>query len=172
MKNSVLIFLIMVLYFSCSQNNQQKREEKAISEEIEEPVENFEWLVGQWKRSNEEDGKETLELWQKISGTEYRGLGLTMQYGDTIFQENMKLRMSEDTWALEVMMPEDEQPVIFDLVSIDSLSFICENPTNDFPNKIKYWGNEDNINATISGQEMEILFEFNRIQETPKLPQP
>ncbi len=34
---------------------------------------NFDWLLGDWQRSNEKAGMETYESWKKISSTEYLG---------------------------------------------------------------------------------------------------
>ncbi len=43
--------------------------------------------------------------------------------------------------------------------------FTCENKELDFPKKIKYWKNGDRINALVSGDDLEISFEFERITE-------
>jgi len=45
----------------------------------------------------------------------------------------------------------------------DNKGFTCENEVLDFPKKIKYWKNGDKINALVSGDGMEITFEFERI---------
>ena len=50
-------------------------------------IENFDWLLGKWKRLNDEVGKETFENWNKISLSKYLGIGFTMQRGDTIKRE-------------------------------------------------------------------------------------
>ncbi len=146
--NKVLILLTVVLISSCNQNKK----------------ENFDWLLGKWKRTNEELGKETFENWQKKSDTEYIGLGFTIQNGDTIMQEKIKLIKSNNNWNLEVKVSEESESIIFKMTNYGGKKFTCENKEIDFPKKIKYWKNGDKINASVSVDEMEILFEFERLK--------
>lgn len=46
--------------------------------------ENFDWILGEWKRTNEKIGHNTYEKWTKISATEYRSFGFTLSGLDTI----------------------------------------------------------------------------------------
>ena len=41
-----------------------------------ESTENFDWLLGKWQRTNEEQGKTTFENWEKTNNSEYNGIGL------------------------------------------------------------------------------------------------
>ena len=82
----VLLLLIATLSFSsCSEKANQETEAR-----LEEKVkENFDWLLGSWKRNNEEEGKETFEIWEKRNSSEYSGIGFTMQNNDTLKQEKI-----------------------------------------------------------------------------------
>lgn len=162
--NKLLILLFGILLISCSQNKKEnlRSDEKFV--EIVKVSENFDWLLGKWIRLNEEEGMETFENWEKISDTEYSGIGFTMQNGDTLKQERIKLIKSNSSWNLEVKVPEESESIIFNMTSYDMEEFTCENEVIDFPNKIKYWKNGDKINASVSGGEMEIPFEFERLK--------
>ena len=84
--NKILILLIGVLIISCNQSKKENQKTDVKSTTLTEKSENFDWLLGKWKRLNEEEGKETFENWKKIKETEYSGIGFTMQNGDTIKQ--------------------------------------------------------------------------------------
>ena len=127
--------------------------------------ENFDWLLGKWKRLNEEEGKETFENWGKVSVNEYSGIGFTMQNGDTIKQENIQLIKVDKKWNLVVKVPDEAESITFKMTQFNEKEFVCENHEIDFPNKIKYWKNGYRINASVSNSEMEIPFEFERISK-------
>ena len=121
---------------------------------------NFDWLLGNWKRANEEAGKETLEQWIKMNDTEYLGYGFTIQNQDTIWQENIRLIKLDSIWNFEVKGQGEDEPTIFRLTNIEKQSFDSENQENDFPKIITYFRNEHKLQAIISGESMEISFEF------------
>ena len=157
----ILILLIGVLIISCNQKKNEKTDVKPTT--LIEKSENFDWLLGKWKRLNEEEGKETFEHWKKIKETEYSGIGFTMQNGDTIKQEKIRLTKVNGKWNLTVKVPEESESITFNGISHNENEFTCENNEIEFPNKIKYWRNGNRINAMVSGGEMEILFEFEKL---------
>jgi len=154
----ILILLIGILITSCNQTKKEKQKDEIKSE-------NFDWLLGKWKRLNEEEGKETFENWNKINETEYSGIGFTMQNGDTIKQEKIRLTKTSGKWNLTVKVPEESESITFNGISHNETEFTCENNEIDFPNKIKYWKNGNRINAMVSGGEMEIPFEFEKLNK-------
>lgn len=164
MKKILALTVIGVLIFSCNQsrNNEQKPIKKTTTIKT---TENFDWLLGKWKRLNEDKGKETFENWIKINETEYSGVGFTMQNGDTIKQENIQLFKSNEKWNLTVKVPEESESITFYGTGHNITEFTCENNEIDFPNRIKYWKNEQKIFASVSNSEMELLFEFERLNQ-------
>lgn len=122
--------------------------------------ENFDWLIGQWVRINDAEGKTTYEFWEKKSATEYTGMGFTLQQADTIWKENIQLLEKNGKWSLEVLGVTDSEPTIFLMSSFKNNSFVVENKKNEFPKKIEYRLANNNIHAVISGGGPEILFEF------------
>jgi len=159
----VLILLIGILIISCNQTKKEKQSSEIKSPITIEKSENFDWLLGKWKRLKEKEGKETFENWYKIKETQYSGLGFTMQNGDTIKQEKILLTKTNGKWNLSVKVPEEPESVTFKGISYNENEFTSGNDELDFPNKIKYWKNGNRINARVSGKEMEISFEFEKL---------
>lgn len=154
----VFIVLIGLGLMSC----QQEKKEQEVHGDVEalEVTQNFDWLLGQWSRTNEEEGKETFEYWTKKGDLEYEGLTFTMQNNDTTWQENFKLIEINGDWQLEIKSPKEPKPTIFKMTSFGSNQFTCENAELEFPNKIIYWKGKETLAATVSGRDLEILFEY------------
>ncbi|NND16144.1 MAG: nuclear transport factor 2 family protein [Eudoraea sp.] len=122
----------------------------------------FSYLLGSWKRTNEEAGKETFEHWSKINDELYFGFGYTMAASDTVWKEDVELRRSEDHWHFEVLGQGDSIPTPFKVTHIEQNAFQCYNPVNEFPKKIRYWREGEQLKASISDDQMEILFNFEK----------
>ena len=154
----VLIIVVVIFTVSCKNS-------PSVDTNIESTTvtENFDWLLGNWHRINEKDGKETYEIWNKKTNTEYIGVGFTLQNNDTIWKEDIKLIKSDDDWNFVVAGKGKTNPTIFKLTMIENESFTCNNELNEFPKKIKYSKNENKIIAVISGGEAKVLFEFERL---------
>ena len=150
---STLIIILFIIAGSCT----NKPVDRA-------PIDNFDWLVGQWERTNEEPGKTTIESWTKNNESEYYGHGFTLQNSDTIWQENVRLTKQNETWTYEVTQKGDPIPTPFTLTHIGKESFVCENKLNEFPKSIRYNRNFDNIKAEISGGDTKILFDFKKVE--------
>ena len=159
-----LILLIGVLIISCNQNKKEGSKTNENSIELTDVAVNFDWLLGEWKRHDGETGKETFESWKKLSSSEYSGIGFTLQNGDTIEQERLKLIKFNGNWDLIVKVSEESESVIFKMTELKSDGFTCENDAHDFPKRIKYWKNGEKINALVSGDDLEIPFEFEKIK--------
>jgi hypothetical protein len=121
------------------------------------------YLLGSWERTNDEEGRNTFEVWSKI-GTVYTGLGYTMSAGDTIWQESLRLFKQDTTWTLEIS-GVNETATPFVLTSYTANSFVAENPNNEFPKTITYRYFDDTITAVISDDETEIPFIFWRSED-------
>jgi hypothetical protein len=161
---TIVLIAIPILFFTtCVENNNKETKRNVEKEKISN--ENFDWLLGNWKRNNEEYGKETFEIWTKKNHSTYYGIGFTMHKKDTLNQEKIRLIKTDGKWILKVQTQDDPNPTIFNMTSYGDQEFICENKTLDFPKLIKYWKNENKINAIVSGDDLEIRFEFEKIIE-------
>ena len=160
----IFFLLCTTLIISCTNKTNENKETEAANKSEIKTSENFDWLLGNWKRLNDEAGNETFESWQKINETEYQGVGFTLKNGDTISQEKMQLVKQNNQWNVSVSIPSEPQATVFKVTQIDSHSFICENELNDFPKKIEYWFEGKNLKAKISNSDMEIAFDFEKIK--------
>lgn len=163
---TIFILLTSIFVLSCNQKTNQieNLETKSNTNDEIEMAGNLDWLTGNWKRLNEEDDKETFENWEKISSSEYAGIGFTMQKGDTISQEKMDIIQKNGKWTLYVKMPYENEATTFEMMELKNNEFTFVNDTIDFPNKIQYWIEGDKMNAKISNAEMEIPFVFEKIK--------
>ena len=75
MKSIVKISFVLLTTLALTMCNTKQNDQKSTTQ----PTENFDWLLGNWKRTNEEKGKETFENWKKTNDTEYKGIGFTLQ---------------------------------------------------------------------------------------------
>lgn len=156
------ILLIAIVIVSCHQTKKEVLNNEVLVSTSEEK--SFDWLLGDWERLHEKEGKRTFEFWKKINTNEYAGIGFTMKDKDTIWQETMRLVDTDGNWNLLVKAPEDSKPTLFKMTNHNDNEFTCENKEIEFPNKIKYWKNGNKMNALVSNAEMEIPFEFEKLK--------
>lgn len=121
----------------------------------------FDFLLGDWERTNTKPGIITKEHWTIRSRTQYVGHGYTLEKGDTIFQEYMRLTKEKDLWTLEVEGP-NEDPVPFEVTGFATNEFTAQNPTNQFPTTIFYSYFDDTLSAKVSNDTQELRFIFWR----------
>jgi len=157
-----IVLLLLVLVFSCKEKQTQHNvsQKKVI-------IENFDWLLGKWQRTNDKEGKKTFENWHKKSNDEYVGLGFTMQGKDTLSKENMQIINKNKQWKLIVSVVgkgDDTSATPFKMIQKDAASFTFENKEIDFPNTIHYEFDGKMIKATIANNEMSIPFLFEPLK--------
>jgi len=159
MKQICTITSMVIGLYSCDQTTNTGTKNKM---EIVRP--NFDWLTGNWIRTNEQEGKSTFENWEKKSDSAYNGFSYTMQNSDTVWQEHVRLIKTNNNWSFDVTQKGQTEPTTFKLTNIEKNRFICENQANDFPKKIEYSVAGTQLNANISGPNMEVLFEFKKME--------
>jgi len=145
--------------FSC-------RSESSLNEaytEKDTPDLDFDWLLGDWIRTNEDRDKDTYESWERVDAFAYHGFGFTLSKSDTVWQENIMLLKTEEGWTFEVTGKGDSAPTIFKLTDRSKDSFVSQNPEHDFPTQIKYFKSGEALKAIISGDGIEIPFDFERM---------
>ncbi len=122
----------------------------------------FDWMLGNWIRVNEDESKTTFESWKKQGGSHYVGFGYTMQGNDTVWQESVALIKTNGSWSFDVQGKGETHPTKFRLTAIQEGKFVCEEQVNEFPKKIEYWKNNEELQARISGGDVEVLFVFEK----------
>jgi len=127
------------------------------------PKGDFDYLIGHWERTNEQEGKKTFEIWERPDSLTYKGIGYTLRNTDTIWKEQMHLLKRDTTWQLDIQSA-DEPVVSFKILKKTATTFLAHNPTHDFPTHIQYRYFDDTITAIVSSEEMEIPFIFWRVE--------
>lgn len=115
------------------------------------------FLVGDWERLQEKEGKKTYEIWN----SDFTGLGITLKEKDTVFKEILSIVTINDTLTLKVE-GVNPTPTLFKITNQTDSSFVAENPTHDFPTKIEYWLENQQLKAKVSNKEFGIDFVFKR----------
>ncbi|KPM47492.1 DUF6265 family protein [Jiulongibacter sediminis] len=144
----LILVIIAGLFNSCSTSLSEEKQEN-----------NLDWLLGSWQRTNDEDGRETFESWSKQNDSNYYGLGYTLSEGDTVFREDLRIFRKDSSWVFEVT-GVNEDPTLFIFTQSDSVSFLAENPENDFPKAIEYKKTKEGFHAEVKSDEMSIGFDF------------
>ena len=115
------------------------------------------FLVGNWERINDKEGQNTYEIWN----TNLTGLGITLKNKDTVFKEILSIVSINDTLTLKVE-GVNETATLFKITNQTDTSFVAENPTHDFPTKIKYLLENKQLKAHVSNKEFGIDFVFGK----------
>ena len=149
------IILIICLLFSVNDNDEELHFNQP------QETENFEWLVGNWIRTNGKKESITTEIWEKSSDNLYLGTGLTKKNNKIVFRENLRLLKKGNNWTYEVT-GVNEDTTNFVIQSYSENSFIATNPDNPFPKKIEYTYKDEKLVAVISDEDKKIVFEFKR----------
>ena len=150
------LLLIISIFFSC------KKKEDTTVQKVETNKTKFDWLVGNWVRKNDKDGKQTFERWEKKSNTEFIGISYTLLEKDTVWKENVRLSKTDTLWQFAVTGKGDTKPTVFKLSKVDERSFVFENNLNEFPKRIEYNNKGNAFSAVVSGDGMTIPFEFEK----------
>lgn len=155
-KSVLLIFGLFLL--GCEQSIDEPPESEINSAK-------FDWLLGKWEKTEENSINQTFETWTKENDSSYRGHGIVVAGGDTIWQEHMLFHMENELWKMIIKTPENQDQVSFNLTSFDSTSFIVENPTHDFPKIISYSRASDELCALVKNDTMSIYFDFHQVSK-------
>jgi Domain of unknown function (DUF6265) len=135
---------------------------QSLPQTVGDDFKKLDWLEGIWTRSNMKPGRMARESWQKVSPTEWKGLGVNMKGADTIFVEKLRIVIKEETIYYVADIAENKVPVYFKLTVVTDTSFVCENLQHDFPKKIAYQKDGNKIKATISGDDKSIDYFFEK----------
>jgi hypothetical protein len=121
--------------------------------EMEKPS----FLIGNWIRVNDKEGAVTYEIWN----SNLKGLGYTLKEKDTTFKETLSIVTIKDTLFLKVE-GVNENPTLFKFTQQTNTSFVCKNKKNEFPKKIKYYLENDQLKAIVAADDFKIEFIFER----------
>ncbi len=120
------------------------------------------WLLGSWARTNAAPGKSGYEIWENVSATAWKGLGISMKGTDTTFIEKLKIGVENGKLWYIADVPQNKGLVYFEITSVTNDSFVCENPRHDFPQTIAYKFDGKTIRARVSAGDRGIDYLFVR----------
>lgn len=146
MKKKLLILLVALAF----QGNAQQ----SLSE--------LEWLIGSWNRTNAKPGRTGIEVWIKKSSEEFVGKGINLKGADTTFIEKLKIIIRNDKVYYMADVPENKEPVLFEMTALTGMRVTFENSSHDFPKEIVYELIGSKLKATISGNGKAIDYLFER----------
>ncbi|MEO1046187.1 MAG: DUF6265 family protein [Pseudomonadota bacterium] len=107
-------------------------------------IADFGWISGCW-----DNGKGDREIWSQPEGDMLFGHAVTLKQGKATFFEQLRIdaRGAEITYFAS---PNGAAPVRFALVERGPKSATFINPDHDFPQRIAYWRDGDDLVAVIS----------------------
>ena len=159
----ILSIALIINLWSCQEKTNSPEKEDESVQEVKNSKENFDWLLGDWKRLNNQPGKENFESWSKTDDLQYNGFSYTLEGTDTVFWEKMNLIQIDKEWSFQVRM-KDGGGVDFKVFNTAENSFKCANKKNDFPKVIEYLLKDDQLLATISADSTKVPFVFSRLK--------
>ncbi|NVK53276.1 MAG: hypothetical protein HWD85_10110 [Flavobacteriaceae bacterium] len=138
----IILLLSVAFLFGCTTETKSKQPD---------------FLLGKWIRVNDKPDKVTYEIWN----SDFTGLGITLKNKDTIFKEVLSIVSINDTLTLKVE-GVNAVATLFKFTSQTDTSFVAENPGHDFPTKIEYWLENQQLKAKVSNKEFGIDFVFKK----------
>jgi hypothetical protein len=103
------------------------------------------WMAGCWQTA---DGA-TREIWNAASGTHMFGHSVTIKDGEVSFFENLNVVKAGETYVLSAY-PMGQGPSDFSSVARAENSIMFENLAHDYPQRIGYSREGDQLTGTIS----------------------
>ena len=126
-------------------------------------LKDFKWLVGSWERQNTKPGTTAFESWEKTKEG-FIGMGVSMKEGDTTFVEKLKIVVKEGAIYYVADVASNAEPTYFKVTSVSKNGFVSENPEHDFPKKIEYTLEGNQMTAVISAGEQKMGFVFKKME--------
>lgn len=139
LRNTLLIATLLSL-FSCKQESNDFSKIKA-----------SQWLLGTWTQQSEQGILE--ETWTSANDSTLTGTSFFIKDKDTLHHETIVLQEKDNNllYIATIKGENEDEAVTFPLTSSTDNTLIFENPKHDYPQKIMYSYNKNQLTATISG---------------------
>jgi hypothetical protein len=110
------------------------------------------WMTGCWATP---PGRITIEeQWSKPSGGNMIGYSRTLRANGTVaFAEFMRIDAKDGAILYTPRIGTSQAPVAFRLIKSAPTEAVFENPTHDFPQRIIYRREGDNLHAAVEGND-------------------
>ena len=112
-------------------------------------LESLSWMAGSWKGTAR--GIEMEEHWTAPKGNTMIGLHRDVGKGRTMLFEFLRIEQQGDR-IVYLSMPNGRSPATpFPLKEVSGTRVVFENPAHDFPQRIIYWKDGNDLRARIEG---------------------
>jgi len=119
----------------------------------------LDWLLGSWQRTGLPADRSGVEQWRR-QGDAFEGEGRSYRDGALRFQERLRIVAEGAQLYYVADVAGNPAPVRFRLVAQVGQSAVFENPQHDFPQRIAYQRNGEQLTATVSAGERVQVFQF------------
>ena len=131
-------------------------------------ISDLSWLAGCWSSRGGEAGSE--EHWLAPAGGSMLGVGRTVVDGKTVAHEFMQIRETEPGKLAFIARPSGQAEASFPLARLGENEVVFENPSHDFPQRVVYRRQGEELQARIEGTETgtdkRIEFPMDRVNCT------
>ena len=139
MKRVMLLWVCLVAAVSASARDQSSKPS----------LESLEWLAGSWRGSAQ--GVDMEEHWTAPKGDSMIGIHRDVGKGKTMSFEFLRIEQQGDQ-IVYLSMPNGRSPATpFPLKDASANRVVFENPKHDFPQRIIYWKDGNDLRARIEG---------------------
>lgn len=107
-----------------------------------------EWMTGTWAHTDSEDWSD--EYWSPLRGDIMFGASRTGKAEMLNFWEQMRIQKEDDGAVVLWVVSADQKPVRFEATASGENNIIFENAQHDYPQRIHYWREGDELKAAIS----------------------
>lgn len=133
-----------------------------LASQVQAQTTSLDWLAGRWCMSTATGLIE--EVWLPGVGGQLLGISRTVNNGKVVAFEFMRIESTTDTTQF-IAQPGGAPATVFTAIHVTENRLELENPEHDFPQKIVYQREADELTATISGpgdggQEQSMRFEY------------
>ena len=113
------------------------------------PIDKLNWLAGCWASVGGEPGSG--EHWTSPAGGTMLSTARTVKNGKTVGWEFVVIREVEPGKLAYVAKPHNQAEATFPVVKLEDGEVVFENSSHDFPQRIIYKLNGENVDARIEG---------------------
>ena len=107
-----------------------------------------EWLTGAWSREDESGWAD--EYWTPLRGDMMIGASRSGKGEKLNFWEQMRIQKEDDGAVVFWAVAGDQKPVRFEATVSAENTIVFENPDHDYPQRIHYWREGNELKAEIS----------------------
>lgn len=118
------------------------------------PLAELAWLSGQW-RSQDDEGRVTLERWALPRGTTMLGNAETLEGERTTHWEQLRIEARPDGGVVFIASPAGQATTEFARTPTEGQVLELRNPEHDFPVLIRYSREGDVLAARVEGADGE-----------------